>query len=78
MCKEVVQTLIYISNVFLQTFEDMEFHQMEEEAHKQTEREELLKEIGSVLQHFSYDVCLAWEKNNAGVFSGRANSYTTN
>jgi hypothetical protein len=27
------------------TFEDMEFHQMEEEAHKQTEREELLKEI---------------------------------
>ena len=30
----------------LQTFEDMEFHQMEEEVHKQTEREELLKEIG--------------------------------
>jgi len=30
------------------TFEDMEFHQMEEEVHKQTEREELLKEIGEL------------------------------
>lgn len=27
------------------TFEDMEFHQMEESAHKETERDELLKEI---------------------------------
>ena len=27
------------------SFEDMEFHQMEEAAHKETERDELLKEI---------------------------------
>ena len=30
---------------FFQAFEDMEFQQMEEEAHKESEREELLKEI---------------------------------
>ena len=29
----------------LQAFEDLEFHQMEEAAHKETERDELLKEI---------------------------------
>ena len=44
-------SLVNVSNCstlleILQTFEDMEFHQMEEEVHKQTEREELLKEIG--------------------------------
>ena len=44
-------SLVNLSNCstllqILQTFEDMEFHQMEEEVHKQTEREDLLKEIG--------------------------------
>ena len=37
--------MISLSFLSFQTFEDMEFHQMEEEAHKQTEREDLLKEI---------------------------------
>ena len=31
--------------MFFQAFEDLEFHQMEEAAHKETERDELLKEI---------------------------------
>ena len=37
--------MMSLSFSLFQTFEDMEFHQMEEEAHKQTEREDLLKEI---------------------------------
>ena len=31
--------------MFFQALEDMEFHQMEEAAHKETERDELRKEI---------------------------------
>ena len=33
------------------SFEDMEFHQMEEAAHKETERDELLKEIRYLYVH---------------------------
>ena len=43
ICRNVL--IYFFSFHYSQTFEDMEFHQMEEEAHKQTEREELLKEI---------------------------------
>jgi len=34
-----------ILKITFQAFEDMEFQQMEEEAHKESEREELMKEI---------------------------------
>ena len=37
--------LALMSAFSLQAFEDLEFHQMEEAAHKETERDELLKEI---------------------------------
>ena len=47
----------------------MEFHQMEEEAHKQTEREELLKEIRSEKMFHNWFLVKSYNPcNNINVF----------
>lgn len=43
-----VKSLFICSFILLKVFEDTEFHQMEAEAHREAEREELNKEVRQV------------------------------